>query len=123
MGLRSSAQTSTPYGLPGPSGMNLERVLKASCRYAFCCQVAAWCSLRDLLWLIENLSRSLLSSLKEVIALTALKDVLDVVYDACMHGGGERLKAQRLRANIPQLADLSVKFDGQREHLSVGFVR
>ena len=48
-----------------------------------------------------------------------MSGVYDVEYDACMHGG-KRLKHQRLRTNIPELAAMAVVCDGSHSHESFG---
>ena len=48
-----------------------------------------------------------------------MSGVYDVEYDACMHGG-KRLKHQRLRTNIPELAAMAIVCDGRHSHESFG---
>ena len=111
--------TEKPYGLPGLSAVDEMKVQKANSLVKLMGGLVQQLQRKGIMWSIENPRNSILWQCDEMKALSELRDVYDMSFQACMHGG-QRDKWTTWRTNASSLSTLAVACDKSHTHLPWG---
>ena len=114
--LRSKAW---PRGLPWLSGAAQEKVLAANRIYDFFVEICLMCLVEDVLFCVENPASSLMWHIDGWSTVAMQPGVVEVVFDACMHGG-TRPKRTKLLSNCDGLLSMALMCDGSHPHQAWG---
>ena len=110
-----------PWGLPGLTGLSLQKVITANKIYALTVQIAKLCLHLDILVSIENPRGSYYWELPPVVELRKDPRMQDNDMQNCMHGS-ERDKWSRWLATKHLLVPMQLKCDNSHSHKAWGFL-
>ena len=110
--LRSSEY---PLGLPGLTGLNATRVASANALYAFCGEVADYCTQHDIWWTMENPYSSYYWEVPRILVAVLKPQVKDAQFPQCAHGGA-RPVWRRWTGTLPGIEGLNAVCDNNHIH-------
>jgi hypothetical protein len=108
-----------PRGFPWLCGKAQEKVLAANRIYDFFIEICLRCLVEEVLFCVENPVSSFMWHIDGWKTVAMLPDVVEVVFDACMHGGA-RPKKTKLLTNCGRLLSMAVMCDGNHPHQAWG---
>ena len=111
-----------PAGLPGLTPNEQARVDAANSIYRLVEDVVAYALFRQIMFSVENPTRSIYWLFGKMPSLRARTDVEVVDFQACMHGG-DRDKWSTWMCSRGLLSSMRLKCDGSHQHKPWGFVQ